>query len=276
MTIEGMVAARLGEIDGVVAVVLGGSRSKGTASADSDYDLGIYYDPAQPPVTEKLRALAQELDDRHQPDLATGFGEWGPWINGGGWLEIGGKRIDWLYRDLTRVEQEAAECEAGRARIYYQPGHPHGFYNHIYMGEVFYCQPLYERNDRLQRLKARTTPYPPLLKQALIGSLWEAAFSVENARKPAARGDTTQVVGQLYRASAVMVQALFALNERYCINEKGAAAEVETFPLRPGGFYERITRVLGAAGETPDALRESVTELAEVLSEVQALCKGAS
>ena len=33
-----------------------------------------------------------------------------------------------------------------------------------------------------------------------------------------------------------MVQALFALNERYCINEKGAAAQVETFPCARQNF----------------------------------------
>lgn len=267
-----VVAERLGQIDGVVAVVLGGSRARGTASPDSDIDLGIYYDGNQTPSLEALRALAQELDDRHLPDLATDYGEWGPWINGGGWLDIDGRRVDWLYRDLARVAHEIGECEAGHVRCYYQAGHPLGFYNHIYMGEVFYCQPLYERDDTLRRLKARTNPYPPLMKQALIHNLWEVDFSLENARKPAARGDTVQVVGYLYRAAAVMVQALFALNERYCINEKGATAEVETFPLHPDGFYRRLTAVLAAVGSSPADLARSLSEMAGVLREVRDLC----
>ncbi|MCC6803675.1 MAG: nucleotidyltransferase domain-containing protein [Anaerolineae bacterium] len=273
MDMAQIVAARLGEIDGVAAVVLGGSRARAAASPDSDIDLGIYYHPDQPPALAALQALAQELDDRHLPDLATGYGEWGPWINGGGWLDIGGARVDWLYRDLARVEHEIAECEAGRVRCYYQAGHPHGFYNHIYMGEVFYCQPLYERDDMLRRLKARTTPYPPLLKQALIAALWEADFSLENARKPASRGDTVQVVGYLYRTVAVMVQALFALNERYCINEKGAAAQVEAFPLHPDGFYERVTSVLSAAGSSADDLARNVSRMAGIVADARALCE---
>ena len=61
------VADRLGQIDGVVAVVLGGSRTRGTASPDSDIDLGIYYDPDQRPALEALRALAQELNDQPCP-----------------------------------------------------------------------------------------------------------------------------------------------------------------------------------------------------------------
>jgi predicted nucleotidyltransferase len=273
LEIAQLVADRLAEIDGVIAVVLGGSRARGTASPDSDIDLGIYYDPAHKPSLAALRALAQALDDRHAADLATEFGEWGPWINGGGWLDIGGQRVDWLYRDLAQVEHEIAECEAGRPRVYYQPGHPHGFYNHIYMGEVFYCQPLFERDDRLSRLKARTTPYPPPLKQALIAGLWEAHFSLENARKPAKRGDVTHVVGYLYRTAAVITQALFALNERYCINEKGAVAQVETFPRRPANFQTRISALLGASGTDADALVKSVADMETLLTEVDALCK---
>lgn len=269
------VAERLSQIDGVVAVVLGGSRARGTAAPDSDTDLGIYYNPDQRPALDALRMLAQELDDRHLPDLVTDYGGWGPWINGGGWLEIGGQRVDWLFRDLARVEHEIAECEAGRPRCYYQPGHPHGFYNHIYLGEVFYCQPLYERDDRLRKLKARATPYPLLLKRALIDSRWEAHFSLENARKPAQRGDVTQVVGYLYRTTAVLVQALFALNERYCINEKGAAAEVEAFPLRPDAFHERITALLAAPGRLPEELTASIARLETLLGEVDMLCQEA-
>jgi hypothetical protein len=253
--------------------VLGGSRSRGTATTDSDIDLGIYYHPDQLPPLAALRALAQELDDRHADDLITAYGEWGPWINGGGWLTIAGQHVDWLYRDLTRVEHEIAECEAGRPRCAYQPGHPHGFYNHIYMGEVFYCQPLFERDDRLQRLKARAASYPPPLKSALIAGLWEAGFSLDNARKPATRGDVVQVVGCLYRAVAVMVQTLFALNQRYCINEKGATKEVERFHLHPVGFHERVSTSLAAPGREPSALTQTVADLEALLGEVQALCR---
>jgi hypothetical protein len=32
-------------------------------------------------------------------------GEWGPWVDGGGWLHVGGTAVDWLYRDLDRVRK---------------------------------------------------------------------------------------------------------------------------------------------------------------------------
>lgn len=266
------IAARLGQIEGVAAVVIGGSHARGDARINSDVDLGIYYHPDHHPSLAALRSLGAELDDQHRIDAVTDFGEWGPWINGGAWLDIQGQRVDWLYRDLVRVRDEIAECEAGRPKIYYQPGHPHGFWNHIYMGEVFYSRPLYEADRQLTALKAHTIPYPPRLKQAMIAGLWEANFSLENCHKPAARGETYHVAGYLYRAAAVMVQALFALNERYCINEKGSAALVDTFPLRPPAFNAEVSTVLANIGATPGALDVSVARFEALLSQVQALC----
>ena len=71
------VAARLSQIDGVTAVVLGGSRAGGTARADSDIDLGLYYEPRCPPSVDALNQLAHTLDSRHPHDAVTEFGEWG-------------------------------------------------------------------------------------------------------------------------------------------------------------------------------------------------------
>ena len=264
------VAEQLGQIDGVVAVVLGGSRARGVASPDSDIDLGIYYDPVAPPSIVALRTLAQALDDRHLPDLATDYGAWGPWINGGAWLDVNKKRLDWLYRNLVRVEEEITACEIGQVRIDYQWGHPHGFYNHIYAGELYYCQPLFERDDRLQTLKARLVPYPPALKQAIIRTgLMESEFSLENAHKPARRGDVVHVVGYLYRITALLTQVLFAVNECYCINEKGAVLEVDTLPVHPPDYAHRVSQLLGAGGELETRLRE----MAMIVEEVKVLCQ---
>lgn len=43
------VADRLAAINGITAVVLGGSLARGMAHPDSDIDLGIYYHSKQPP-----------------------------------------------------------------------------------------------------------------------------------------------------------------------------------------------------------------------------------
>ncbi len=266
------IATRLGQIDGVVAVALGGSWARGAGQPGSDIDLGIYYHPDQPPSIAALRQLAQELDDNHPAEAVTNYGGWGPWMNGGGWLKINGQPVDWLYRDLELVTRCINECQAGKISAYYQPGHPHAFHTHIYMGEVHHCRPLYDPNGTLAALKARTNPYPPRLKQAIIRFQWEAHFALETCRKSAARGDVFHVSGSLFRCAASLVQVLFALNERYIINEKGAMSAIDTFPLRPPGFSEHISAILAHPGQTPEQLLHTIEQLDSLVQAVDQLC----
>ncbi len=271
------IATRLGEIEGIVAVALGGSWAREEADPDSDLDLSIYYRNDHRPSIGELRQLAQELDDRHPPDAVTGFGEWGPWINGGAWLFIGGRKVDWLYRDLDLVERTIGECRAGRPSVYYQPGHPHGFHTHMYMGEVHYCRLLHDPEGALESLKNLTEHYPPRLRRALIrGQLWEARFALDTCRKSGARGDAFYVAGCLFRCAACMVQALFALNERYLINEKGSVEAADRLPLHPANFKERVNSVLARPGERPEELDSSIDRLENLLEAVEELCAGAS
>ena len=267
------VAGRLGSIEGVAAVALGGSLARREALADSDIDLGVYYRQDSPPSIAALRRLAEELDDRHPKDGATDLGEWGPWINGGAWLQIRGQRVDWLYRELDRVEEVFAECRVGRPSCHYQPGHPHGFHNHIYMGEVHYCRPLYDPDGELAALKAQTGRYPRPLKLALIQKyLWEAGFALDTSRKAAGRGDVFYVSGCAFRCVACLIQVLFALNERYFVNEKGSVEVVRTFPLRPFGFDEVVGEVLGGVGDGQSRLEGSGELLGMLVDEVRTLC----
>jgi predicted nucleotidyltransferase len=102
------VVARLERISGIVAIVLGGSHARGTARPDSDVDIGLYYEPDSPFSIDDLTSAARDLNDRHADNLMTQFGDWGPGVNGGGWLEIEGRKVDLLYRDLRRVRGRSA------------------------------------------------------------------------------------------------------------------------------------------------------------------------
>src|SRR5262245_2885538 len=55
---------------------------------------------------------------------------------GGGWLTIGGTRVDLLYRDMARVGDVIDDCRRGSIERQYQPGSPRAFVSTVYMGEV--------------------------------------------------------------------------------------------------------------------------------------------
>jgi hypothetical protein len=269
------IAARLGEIEGIAAVALGGSWARGEAHPGSDVDLGLYYRDKHRPSIEELRRLARELGYRHPAAPLTDFGGWGPWIDGGAWLEVEGVQVDWLYRDLGQVLRALDDCRAGRSSVYYQPGHPHGFHTHIYVGEIHYCHPLYDPNGTLASLKNAAVNYPAGLKRALIqAQLWESRFALDTCGKSAARGESFYVTGCLFRCVACMVQALFALNERYLINEKGSVEAADSLALRPADFKETVNCVLARSGESPQQLEASLGRFYNLLGAVEELCAG--
>ncbi len=269
------VAERLGRIDGVAAVALGGSWAREQAHPDSDIDLGIYYHPDRRPSVRALRALAEELDGRSRPEAVTDFGEWGPWVNGGAWLEVEGNKVDWLYRDIEVARRTVDECRAGRPTVHYTPGHPHGFHNHMYLGEAHYCRPLHDPGGELAALKRLTVAYPPMLRRALVDKyLWEARFALDTARKPASRGDIFHVAGSLFRCAACLVQVLFALNQRYFVNEKGSVRVAESFDLHPAGFGDTVSSVMAHPGHNPEELSASVRRFEMLLQETDVLSTG--
>jgi Nucleotidyltransferase domain len=250
----------LAAVEGVAAIVLGGSRARGTATDRSDYDLGLYYCRDAAINADSLRREIERIADA-PPAVVTSVGEWGPWIVGGAWLSVGGRKVDLLYRGLESVAEVIEECRAGRVRLDYQPGHPHVFCSAIWMGEVALCHPLCDPDGRIALLKALTNPYPHALRGALAQRFfWEVLFSIENAELAAARGEQTHFAGCVYRALSCIAQCLFALNRRYCINEKGALIEAAGFPVTLPDLAESVALVWQAVGrsafsEASEALR---------------------
>jgi predicted nucleotidyltransferase len=263
---------RLQGIAGVEAIVLGGSRARGTAMTSSDIDLALYYTPAQPLDLTTLRKAAELLDDQRRTDLLTDIGGWGRWINGGGWLQAHGMPVDVLYRDLHQVGDAIVQCQAGEVMIAYQAGHPHGFLSSIYLAEVALCRVLWDPHGIVAELKARTTPYPPLLKQALINRFsWEAGFALQNARKGVAYADVAYVAGCCFRSVSCLTQTLFALNEQYWMNEKGALALAASFPHTPTRLAERAGGAFTALSSDGGDLQAAIEALSDLVQETSAL-----
>ncbi|MFI1398248.1 nucleotidyltransferase domain-containing protein [Streptomyces sp. NPDC020681] len=246
-------------VPGVRAVALGGSRARGTHRPDSDWDLGVYY--RGPVDVAGLSSLARELTGADVE--VAGPGGWGAWVDGGAWLSVDGMRIDWILRDLDRVERVWADCRAGRYETGVQPGHPLGFWSPAYAGEVALCVVLADAEGELTALRAAAQQYPEPLRRALIDASWEADFSVTAASKSAATGDALHVSLCLSRAFGILTQSLHAHHRVWCVNEKGALASACRLRDTPVDFRARVESALrsltpgavAAAGELVDDVR---------------------
>jgi predicted nucleotidyltransferase len=259
-------------VPGVVAVALGGSRATGAAHASSDTDIGLYFNERVGLHVERLRDVLRSLVDEPAAAQVTEVGGWGPWIVGGGWLTIAGKKVDLLYRPIESVERVIRECHEGRVSMDYQPGHPHGFCSAIWMGEVALCRPLSDSQGVIARLKAMTTPYPEALREALIRRFqWEILFSIARTALP--KGDETNIAGCAFRSLACAAQVLFAVNRRYLINEKGALAGAAQLPLTVDNLAERVKSVWQAIGLC--AFDVALTELGAIEHELAGLVEAA-
>ena len=266
------VVARVSKIEHIQAIVLGGSRARGTADEHSDIDLGIYYDGKHPFSIPALGAAAKELDDRHSDNLVTSFGDWGPGVNGGGWLQIRGHHVDFLYREIGAVREAIEECIAGRPRSIFQLGHPLGFHIQIYAGEVHVCRPLFDPTGLIAQLKSEVREYPEkFLTAAVTKHLFDAEFEIAIAAKPAERGDVMYVAGCLFRAAGFMTLVLYALNRIFYLNEKGAFAESRGFSIKPARFHDTVASVLGQVGTTPTQMSASVVGLQSLAADLRQL-----
>ena len=280
----GHVAAGLVDgVPGVVAVVLGGSRARGTHNADSDTDVGILYSDAEPLDVVALRAVAHELDPT-QPDV-TELGGWCAWVNGGAWLHVADSpgrahRLDLLYRSVEQVERTLHELRRGERHHDWWQQPAFGFTSVIYGGEVHTCEPLRDDAGVVHRLKQLTSPYPEELRRRVVTEdLWRAEFTVANARKPAFRDDAFTTMGCLTRAAALLVQVLFALNRTWFVNDKGSLDEADAFDRRPPGFGESVVAVLtGAMGlvERVEAMSELCAAVARYASDVAPTSRSAN
>ena len=266
---------RLGAIPGIRAIVLGGSHARRCAQPGSDIDLGILYSEAAPFSILSVRELAELVNDTAGP-VVTNFYEWGPWVNGGAWLTIGGQRVDFLYRSLEHLERVISEAEAGQYELDYAQQPPFGFFSATYLGEIAVCIPLVDPEARLDLLKRRVAHYPEALRQAVVQDyLWSAEFGLAAfAGKFAKRSDTYGTAACLTRAVNQLVLVLFALNRKYPINDKTALAEVAEFERAPSEFGPRVQKMLAHLGASPSELVAAVDGIDQLVRETIELADG--
>lgn len=252
---------QLSQVEGVQAIVLGGSYASGTHHEASDMDIGLYYSEEQPFSIDEIRRVAESVSTREAVTV-TNFYEWGPWVNGGAWVHTSQGKVDFLYRNLEQVQRTIADAQAGITQHDYDQQPAYGFYSVIYLAETHICIPLFDPESLIAALKRQVAVYPPKLKQKILAdSLWSVEFTLLHARGFASQGDVYNTVGCLTRAASNLTQALFALNERYFLRDKKVIETMSGFPILPPGYTEQLQRVLAHPGQTAPELIQTVHRL---------------
>jgi hypothetical protein len=239
------VADRLGDLPGVQAVTLGGSRAEGTHRPDSDWDFSIYYRGHFDPQT---------LRDLGWPGQVSEVGGWGNGVfNGGAWLEIDGRRADVHYRDLDTVDREIVAAGEGRFSIEPLLFHLAGIPTYLVLAELAV--------KRVLRGQLPTPEYPPALRERAPKVWWTRAdltFGYARANH-APYGRLAQCAGLVAQAASHAAHAVLAARGQWVTNEK-------TLLTRAG--LRQVDEFIAAAVPDPAVLRD-------VVDRSEALCSAA-
>ncbi|MGO4488471.1 nucleotidyltransferase domain-containing protein [Microbacterium sp. 2RAF4] len=247
----------LGRVPGVRAVALGGSRARGTHRPDSDIDLGLYVD-----ADVDRAALAEAASGWTGEDVEiAGRGGWGPWVDSGTWLIVDGAPVDLILRDVTRVAEQCARAVRGEFAFHTQPGHPLGFLDVAYAGEVATSVPLCDQDGILAALARSVTPYPDALRAAFVENLWQVDFLLNAATKGAKASDVAYVALCGTTTTMLIAHAWHAVAGQWVTNEKGLVPNVARLSIDTAGFSAAAAAVLGCIGTSPDELLASIAAL---------------
>jgi Nucleotidyltransferase domain/Domain of unknown function (DUF4037) len=265
----------LSKVPGVIAVVLGGSCARRTARPDSDLDIGLYYSKNSPPDIEAIRSCAETISAPNTPPTVVGYYKWGPWVNGGAWIQTPIRKLDLLYRNIEQVQRVIDESQEGLYHHDYYQQPTFGFVSIIYLAEIKSCLPLLDPQHLLQKLKRRVEIYPEKLRQKMIlNCLTTAEFTLFHAHGFADRGDTLNTVGCLTKIAFVLLQSLFALNSEYYFGDKGSLEAIDRFPLRPQSFSKRLQQFLAMPMRTERDLKFATQEIQTLWKETVDLAEG--
>jgi Nucleotidyltransferase domain len=269
------IAFELSKVPGVIAVVLGGSYARRSARADSDLDVGLYYSKNSLPDIEAIRRCAETIAAPNTVPTVVDYYQWGPWVNGGAWIQTPTGKLDLLYRNVEQIQRVIDESQEGLYQHDYYQQPTFGFVSITYLSETKCCLPLFDPQHLLQKLKRSVEIYPATLQQKMVQNcLGIGEFTLVHAHGFAERGDILNTVGCLTKIAFVLLQSLFALNGEYYFGDKGSLEAVGRFPLRPRGFSNRLQELLAMPMQTELDLKFATRQIQTLWKETVSLTEG--
>lgn len=248
----GHVAGRLGQLPGVEAVTLGGSRAEGTHRPDSDWDFSVYYRGHFDPQTLRDIGWAGEVSE---------VGGWSPGVfNGGAWLEVDGRRVDVHYRDLDIVDREIDASREGRFRIEPLMFHLAGIPSYLVLAELAV--------KRVLRGQLPAPDYPVALRERAPRVWWDRAErTFDYARvNHAPYGRLAQCAGLVAQAASQAAHAVLAARAQWVTNEKTLLTradlrQVDEFIADarpdPGAIHDLVDKSRALCSETVRAAADT-------------------
>jgi len=265
-----LLCSELQEVENISAIVLGGSFATGRANSDSDLDIGIYYHENHPFSIEDIQKVASKYSITENITI-TDFYQWGPWVNGGAWIQTDSGKVDFLYRNINQVRRVIQEAIDGKWENHFEQQPPFGFSSIFYLAEIESCIPIFDPQNILLYLKSLVKIYPENLKQTIIQeSLWSAEFTLINAEGYIKNEDYYNLFGCFTRTLKSLVQALFAINEIYPIGDKKALEILENSKICPKKLKSKVTEILRAK-QSPN---QNLNLLKSLFNEVVKLSSG--
>lgn len=265
------ISNELKQVEGVKAIVLGGSFALGMATENSDLDIGIYYSEKKPFDIKQITNVAKKFAHNDLPTV-TDFYEWGTWVNGGAWINTVSCEVDFVYKNIEQIERTIENAQNGIWENNFEQQPPYGFSSIIFLSETQSSISLYDPDDVLKKLKESVKEYPQKLKHSVVQqSLWSAEFTIWQAEKLVSKNDIFNIVGCLTRAVKSIVQALFSINELYPMGDKRAISILENAKIKPESLTFKIEGILCC---NKDNINYSVSELKKLFEEVVSYADG--
>lgn len=193
------------------AVNLGGSRARGDARPDSDWDFAVYY---------RGDVDVDYFEELGWPGHVYRPFEWGQVMYAGAVFDLDGRHFDIHFRNLDVVEHWSKEAEEGRFKVFQLGFHLSGIPTYMLAGELAISNTLWGELPKPTYPTALRRSAPPLWLGRAKLELDYASYWAQSENSISCAGALAKVV--LQTAHALLAhRGVWALNEKRMVQWAG-------------------------------------------------------